>query len=87
MSLGIGAMFVFYFQTVIYENDCPFCINNGTMVFMQLLISSLFILDVDECQVHNGGCQQRCINTPGSYHCECKAGFRLHADSRSCIRK
>lgn len=43
--------------------------------------------DVDECQVHNGGCQHRCVNTFGSYYCECKLGFRLHADGRTCIGK
>ncbi|KAL4666835.1 hypothetical protein H8959_005524 [Pygathrix nigripes] len=41
--------------------------------------------DVDECRTHNGGCQQRCVNTLGSYLCECKPGFRLHTDSRTCL--
>uniref|UniRef100_U3K4R9 Uncharacterized protein n=1 Tax=Ficedula albicollis TaxID=59894 RepID=U3K4R9_FICAL len=41
--------------------------------------------DVDECQVHNGGCQHRCVNTLGSYYCECQPGFRLHADGRTCL--
>lgn len=41
--------------------------------------------DVDECQAHNGGCQHRCVNTPGSYLCECKPGFRLHSDGRTCL--
>ncbi|KAJ8780647.1 hypothetical protein J1605_000690 [Eschrichtius robustus] len=45
------------------------------------------LCDVDECQVHNGGCQHRCVNTPGSYLCECKPGFRLHADGRTCLGK
>ncbi|KAL2296496.1 hypothetical protein Nmel_015815 [Mimus melanotis] len=41
--------------------------------------------DIDECQVHNGGCQQRCVNTLGSYYCECQPGFRLHTDGRTCL--
>lgn len=41
--------------------------------------------DVDECRAHNGGCQHRCVNTPGSYLCECKPGFRLHTDGRTCL--
>uniref|UniRef100_A0A8C5UE02 Multiple EGF like domains 6 n=1 Tax=Malurus cyaneus samueli TaxID=2593467 RepID=A0A8C5UE02_9PASS len=40
---------------------------------------------VDECLVHNGGCQQRCVNTMGSYYCECQPGFRLHTDGRTCL--
>lgn len=42
-------------------------------------------LDIDECTVVNGGCQQSCINTPGTFHCECDTGYRLHADERTCI--
>lgn len=46
-----------------------------------------FFADVDECQVHNGGCQHRCVNTLGSYYCECRPGFRLHTDGRTCLGK
>ncbi|XP_024901834.1 EGF-like and EMI domain-containing protein 1 [Pteropus alecto] len=42
--------------------------------------------DVDECTVVNGGCQQSCINTLGTFHCECDTGYRLHADERTCIK-
>lgn len=31
--------------------------------------------DVDECQVHNGGCVHVCTNTPGNYTCSCYPGF------------
>lgn len=41
--------------------------------------------DIDECQVHNGGCQHRCVNTRGSYYCECHIGSRLHVDKRTCL--
>lgn len=41
--------------------------------------------DIDECQVHNGGCQHRCVNTRGSYYCECHPGSRLHVDGRTCL--
>uniref|UniRef100_A0A3Q3IYR3 EGF-like domain-containing protein n=1 Tax=Monopterus albus TaxID=43700 RepID=A0A3Q3IYR3_MONAL len=37
------------------------------------------------CQVHNGGCQHRCVNTRGSYYCECHLGSRLHVDGRTCL--
>jgi len=43
--------------------------------------------DKDECEELNGGCQQTCVNTLGSYHCECREGFRMHADARTCIGK
>ena len=40
--------------------------------------------DVDECGVANGGCEQECENTPGSYQCQCGAGYVLGADGMSC---
>lgn len=50
-----------------------------------ILTICLSPLDVDECSVVNGGCQQRGINTLGTFHCECDTGSRLHADERTCI--
>ena len=40
--------------------------------------------DIDECLVANGGCQQTCNNLPGSYECECVAGYVLDANHVSC---
>ena len=31
--------------------------------------------DIDECATGNGGCDQTCTNTPGSYQCSCNLGF------------
>ncbi|CAG2069478.1 unnamed protein product, partial [Timema podura] len=43
--------------------------------------------DVDECSSESHDCQQTCINTPGSYLCDCKKGFSLQADNRTCWRE
>ena len=60
------------------------------MVF-QLLVSMvtlvyLFILsDIDECQSNStNSCQFACVNTLGSYRCECPVGYRLGADGKNC---
>ena len=34
-------------------------------------------VDVDECAVENGQCEQNCTNTIGSYNCSCIEGFNL----------
>lgn len=31
--------------------------------------------DIDECDIDNGGCEQICTNTNGSYQCFCLLGF------------
>ena len=46
-----------------------------------------FITDVNECDVINGGCNQICTNTNGSYYCRCNAEFNLDDDGRTCSGK
>lgn len=41
--------------------------------------------DMNECASTNHGCQNQCINTPGSYHCQCNNGWKLASDGKSCF--
>ena len=43
--------------------------------------------DTNECLINQGGCEQTCVNTYGSYFCECNLGYRLHTDGQSCLGK
>lgn len=61
----------------------------GLFIFMPAVWTSLSLLlsDIDECQ--NGPvCQQNadCLNLPGSYRCECKAGYRF-TPTGQCLGK
>ncbi|XP_005987460.1 epidermal growth factor-like protein 7 isoform X2 [Latimeria chalumnae] len=40
--------------------------------------------DVDECSNGSHDCAQHCLNTAGSYHCECWDGYSLSGDGKSC---
>lgn len=43
------------------------------------------LTEMDECsRPDNGHCEQRCLNTLGSYRCACDPGYELAADRRSC---
>lgn len=42
--------------------------------------------DRDECATTHY-CMQRCVNTPGSYYCECNAGYKLASNNHSCVGK
>ncbi|XP_061589374.1 bone morphogenetic protein 1-like isoform X2 [Cololabis saira] len=43
-----------------------------------------FFSDIDECSKANGGCQHECVNTFGSYSCQCRSGFMLHENKHDC---
>ena len=40
--------------------------------------------DIVECDTNNGGCEQNCNNTVGSYYCTCDIGFQLGDDYHEC---
>ena len=40
--------------------------------------------DIDECSKSIDDCQQQCINTPGSYQCQCYSTWILSSDKKSC---
>ncbi|KAL7393058.1 hypothetical protein ABVT39_006004 [Epinephelus coioides] len=48
-------------------------------------------IDIDECSQSVPGdgsgplCTQICVNTPGSYHCSCYNGYKLHLDQHTCL--
>lgn len=44
-----------------------------------------YCVDVDECATNNGGCEQRCVNDPGSFHCECSPPLSLASDGKKCV--
>lgn len=43
--------------------------------------------DMDECLMYEGNiCHQRCINTPGSFRCECFPGYVMQEDAFTCAQ-
>ena len=51
---------------------------------MLITLLSCTPLDVNECSSNNGGCQQLCADTQGSFTCGCSSGYVLSSDGRSC---
>ena len=44
----------------------------------------MYQLDVDECANNNGGCSQMCMNSDGSFKCECRSGYQLDRNGITC---
>ena len=57
---------------------------NKQKQFILCLFNIFFLIDEDECAKNNGGCQQSCNNTIGSYMCFCNDGFVLHENLHDC---
>ena len=43
------------------------------------------LVDINECEMDSGGCDDICINTEGSYYCQCSPGLHLASDQHSCV--
>ena len=47
-------------------------------------IHGYWFSDINECLSSRHGCEQVCVNTQGSYLCECNRDFALSSNGRSC---
>lgn len=46
--------------------------------------AAVFLTDIDECAINNGGCMHRCEDTIGSFICSCNDGYTLHENGHDC---
>lgn len=47
---------------------------------------SMNLADINECNIYPDICKNgRCINTDGSFRCECPSGYKLDESRRECI--
>ena len=57
-------------------------------VYSKIICVFNFITDLNECVLFPGICTNgRCINTDGSYRCECAPGYVLDSSGRVCVGK
>ena len=65
-----------YFRLVIQDYSIAPCLRMEMMGCSRQECS-----DVNECSIKNGGCQQKCINTPGGFSCACNPGYDLFTEN------
>ena len=47
----------------------------------------MFSIDINECNIVNGGCEYSCTNTIGSFKCSCDTGYQLNVNGLNCSGK
>ena len=57
------------------SDSCTFLFIHATFV----------IIDINECSERFSSCNQWCVNTIGSYDCDCYTGFDLKSDNKTCL--
>ena len=45
------------------------------------------LIDINECTINNGGCEQTCVNDVGTYNCYCRHGYNLSLNNHTCEGK
>ena len=77
-------------QNFLYQYRRSYLVKDIVIVSIFLAFhfpNHIISLDVNECEISNGGCQHICINTDGSYICHCRKGFSLNANAKTCSGK
>jgi len=68
---------------------CTFLLCNTSMIFI-IHVSRWFFCDtsctdVDECETGVAQCEHYCHNSPGSFTCSCRPGYKKNpADDTKC---
>lgn len=57
-------------------------VSDGSV--QKLGFAASFVKEYDECATDHHGCDHICVNTLGSFKCECKIGYELHSDGKKC---
>ena len=55
-----------------------------TFLFVSYPVLIPLFVDIDECAMNTDGCDQQCINTLGSFMCNCSEGYLINDDGFSC---
>ena len=70
--------------TLVSVCDCNY---DKLQRFQRQTLEHVCVIDIDECADVTHGCQQICKNSIGNFSCNCRRGFELNADGKTCDGK
>lgn len=68
------------------SDHCCLSLSNGLEHVEMVPVSSVLLADMNECEQPESVCtedHQECLNTVGSYRCQCAQGF--HEEDGVCV--
>ena len=71
-------------QGVVTLETALVCVSTTVCELYQTIVK---FSDVDECELNIDGCEQGCVNTDGSFMCNCTDGYVLNEDGFACDGK
>lgn len=69
-------------RTILYTSALPHKLKLKCDIYT---LSALSSSDIDECQTPGICMNGRCINSEGSFRCECPPGLAIDVDGRVCV--
>ena len=66
-----------------FYTDINECTNGNVTIGIPLMTSGSG-LNGSEVPIPNDWCEQLCVNTPGSYLCDCHDGYIENTDNQTC---
>ena len=67
--------------------DTAVMVSTWSVLPMYDMLLYCVCIDINECNTNNGGCNQVCTNTIGSFECSCNTGYELSANPLICVGK
>ncbi len=61
--------------------------SNGLFDMHNYTNNVIMIVDINECETLNGGCEHNCVNTVSSFYCTCISGYELNENLLICDGK
>uniref|UniRef100_A0A4W3H3F5 Matrilin 2 n=1 Tax=Callorhinchus milii TaxID=7868 RepID=A0A4W3H3F5_CALMI len=85
-AVGVGRVDMSILRLIGSEphDNHVFLVQNFSMIETLLSGFQSKICDSDLCGTIDHGCEHICINTVGSYICQCKEGYVLNNDKKTC---
>eukprot|EP00795_Rhopilema_esculentum_P005941 gene5941-11289_t len=73
-----------------WGDPCDLCPKEGTKEFTRYCPNGIGynkdLSDINECLLNYGECKNgKCVNTDGSYRCDCSKGYKKSADPNFCV--